>query len=376
MKSLKICSLTSLGLLSACSGVEPSDLIESQTAPTSNVETQDQSAVAKKINFDLDLAKSVIVKGITFYFKGTVSKDVSRVEILVDDWSLGDSDIELKDGKYQFMIAYQFAAAGQNRKLVARAFDSKNKKIDQYQYAVNVLENSPSEENNSETIAQNDQFDLAEPEQAEIVKTLDLWATYYTLHKAASKENGIALRDLKNVALGPKLSTKDWCYAAMEGSVYIKDPDGEANVYNYAGTTDKYTVDCSSVFNHPASGKVKFRLAKGKFGDGVRSYALAPLRTIATDPSVIPYGTVIYIPKARGTVINLSNGYSIIHDGYFFAGDTGGLIKKSHIDVFIGPIDNNPFVLWIKSNNKWTFKAYVVKSNITLEHMKLVHTAP
>ena len=83
--------------------------------------------------------------------------------------------------------------------------------------------------------------------------------------------------------------------------------------------------------------KTKFRKSKTIFGEGINNYLLAPYRTIATDQTKIPLGTVLYIPEARGNKIQVGDK-TIIHDGYFFVGDRGGAIKDNHID-FAGGIE-------------------------------------
>src|SRR5690606_23300052 len=134
-------------------------------------------------------------------------------------------------------------------------------------------------------------------------------------------------------SLGPVLTRREWCDAAMEGSIQVDDGLGRLTTYNYAGTSSSHQVDCSAYYSHSPSHKVKFRLANGEYGDGVRDYKLVPFRSIAVDPTYYPYGSVVYIPAARGNIIKLPNGETAIHDGYFFAVDTGGLIKTNHIDV-------------------------------------------
>jgi 3D (Asp-Asp-Asp) domain-containing protein len=57
-----------------------------------------------------------------------------------------------------------------------------------------------------------------------------------------------------------------------------------------------------------------------------------PWYSIATDPTVIPPGTIVYIKELDG--LRLSNGETL--NGYFVAADTGGAIKGNRIDVFVG----------------------------------------
>lgn len=60
----------------------------------------------------------------------------------------------------------------------------------------------------------------------------------------------------------------------------------------------------------------------GGNGDGVTATGTVPTagRTIAVDPSVIPYGTEVYIPELGGTYI---------------AEDTGGMINGNKIDIYM-----------------------------------------
>ena len=100
------------------------------------------------------------------------------------------------------------------------------------------------------------------------------------------------------------------------------------------------------------------------------------MRTIAVDPKVIPYGSTLYIPDARGTEVTLPDGTKVTHDGYFFAADAGGLIKGIHIDVFVGttnPYTKNPFPKWLRSSANGSFKAYIVKDPTVSTSLKSLH---
>lgn len=57
-----------------------------------------------------------------------------------------------------------------------------------------------------------------------------------------------------------------------------------------------------------------------------------PMRTVAVDPRVIPRRTKLFIRETVG--MRLANGE--VHDGYWYASDTGGAIKGSKIDLFTG----------------------------------------
>lgn len=217
-----------------------------------------------------------------------------------------------------------------------------------------------------------DTFSFREPSINDLSSKITLWATYYYLPQINDNTGTFALRDLKSMELGPRLSLKDWCTSAMEGSVRIVDKNGEAKTYNYAGVTAENTVDCKKIFRFDVS-KTKFREAHGPYGDGLDNIILAPYRTLATDLTRIATGTVLYIPEARGAKITLPSGRVITHDGYFFAGDKGGAIKGNHVDVFIGTHLSAPFFPWIKSNEQKTFSAYIVADKKIIADLTELH---
>lgn len=198
-----------------------------------------------------------------------------------------------------------------------------------------------------------------------------LWATYYYTPRLLHAESGYDLIQLNGIPLGPRLSKLGWCQAAMEGSVQIFYKNAW-RTYNYAGVSGAQQVDCSEYYDHPV-GRTRYKVARGPFGDGVQSYILQPFRTIAVDPDVIPYGSVIYIPEARGLQFNLPNGQQRVHDGYFFAADTGGLINGNHIDVFLGIATRSPFH-WITSRSSSRVPYEVVKGPDLIRAFYKIHT--
>lgn len=63
-----------------------------------------------------------------------------------------------------------------------------------------------------------------------------------------------------------------------------------------------------------------------------------PLRSIAVDPSMIPWNSVVYIREFDGLQIPLIDGVGgFTHDGLFRAEDSGGGIHNNHIDIYAGP---------------------------------------
>jgi 3D (Asp-Asp-Asp) domain-containing protein len=196
---------------------------------------------------------------------------------------------------------------------------------------------------------------------------ISLWATYYYLPQMNASQTGHALVKPDNTAFPVKLAHKDFCVAAMEGSVRIRQASTNT-VYNYAGRATS-GPDCSDVYSRfPKIGFIRWRKAYGTFGDGADRaegqppWILIPFRSIAVDPDVIPFGSLVYIPAARGTRITLPSGKSVAHDGYFIATDRGGGIKDTHIDVYIGTAESNPFK-FVKSTQTGTFKAFIAQKS-------------
>jgi 3D (Asp-Asp-Asp) domain-containing protein len=56
------------------------------------------------------------------------------------------------------------------------------------------------------------------------------------------------------------------------------------------------------------------------------------MRTVATDPKVIPRRTKLFIAETVG--MRMPNGER--HDGIWYASDTGGAVKGSKIDLYTG----------------------------------------
>ena len=288
-------------------------------------------------------------------FKGEAN-NVEKVEVFLDGSFL--ETLVVSNGRFSFDRT--FSELG-THELSLKGMDADGKVGAEANYQVLVVERSAID---------HDMFDFNFPEYRG-GGSRTLWATYYYLPEVQSLSSGYPLRKMDGSQLGPVLSHKNWCFAAMEGSVRVVGADGSGVTYNYAGTADGYEVNCKRYFSWNVS-RTKFKVARGEYGDGVRRYKLVPYRTIAVDRTRIPYGSIVYIPSARGNEIILPDGSKTIHDGYFFAGDTGGAIKGAHIDVFIGVAPKNPFK-WVKSYEGGTFKAYVVTDPVITEKLTNIH---
>ncbi len=221
-----------------------------------------------------------------------------------------------------------------------------------------------------------DDFNLPEPENKKT--SLTLWATQYYIHEFQSSGN-IPIVYANGESSGLYADTCDFCNASLEGTAYVRDSSGNINVINFARTGEKVFVDCRACKKYSKSklkveswGKALWNKSAG-FGDGVQNYRLVPFRTIAVDRTTIPYGTVIFVPAAKGKLVDLPNGKQVIHDGYFFAGDTGGAIKKNHIDVFTGVYSGNPFPEVVLSNENKTFEAVIVTDSGIINSLRALH---
>jgi 3D (Asp-Asp-Asp) domain-containing protein len=59
---------------------------------------------------------------------------------------------------------------------------------------------------------------------------------------------------------------------------------------------------------------------------------VSPMRTLAVDPSVMPKRSLVFIKETVG--LPMPGGG--VHDGLWYASDTGGAIKGQRIDLFTG----------------------------------------
>lgn len=232
----------------------------------------------------------------------------------------------------------------------------------------------------SKALSQRSQSDFSFSSPAGIAKLpkLTLWATQYYIHQFQSDgQIPIVLSDGKQTGLFA--DTCNFCKAALEGTAYVTNAAGHTIVINFAKSGEEVWVDCRKCKSYSQSklavenwGKTLWKISEG-FGDGVLNYRLIPYRTIAVDKAKIPYGTVIFIPGVKGQIIVLPNGQKVKHDGYFFAGDTGGAIKENHIDIFTGLFDGNPFADVIMSDAKKTFDAYIVTNRKIINALTRLH---
>ena len=233
-----------------------------------------------------------------------------------------------------------------------------------------------------------DRFSLPAPGALTGLQSLGpLWATEYHVHVATASQDpsAIPLADKDGNSLGVSLSHKDWCDAAMEGTVVVRD--GQAvKSFNAGGLGQRDQTDCSDRFHHLSLSTQKnikrqtfFHIGEeDKYGlGGTEKYRLIPFRSIAVDRSKIPWGTALYIPGLRGAAITLPDGSAAKHDGYVYAVDKGGQITGNHIDFFEGlPREiGTPVVAAsvITSNPARTFSAYIVQDDDVVTYLRKLH---
>jgi 3D (Asp-Asp-Asp) domain-containing protein len=207
-------------------------------------------------------------------------------------------------------------------------------------------------------------------------ENIQLWATYYYVPIMSHNETGIPLLDIYENELPLKLIATDWCTAAIQGSVYISKEE-EVYLAHYAGRSQVVQYDCRDCpkyKNYPGydqTGKVRWGMSE-KSVTGGSGLKLVPMKSIAVDPTVIPYKSVVYIPDAIGTLYTDEEGNLVRHDGYFLAADTGSMIKGNHIDVYIGTATKNPFQ-FVKSDVNQPFRAFVVHNEPIRFELLYIH---
>jgi 3D (Asp-Asp-Asp) domain-containing protein len=226
------------------------------------------------------------------------------------------------------------------------------------------------------------QEDFAIPAPTSVAATeVNVWATYYHVRIVAESGVGYPLRDKLGAPLTGNLPPRDWCLGAIEGTIQVSSA-GVPKTYNYSGIGRHAWLDCAKTLKIDAekrpwisaTGNSYFAIAKGRFGDGVAGYALVPYRTIAVDPASIPFGTVLYIPRARGASIHIAPGNTIQHDGYFFAADRGGGIKGQHIDVFCGTTAQNCLPSIVRSDPNALVKAQIIEDASVAAKLSALHS--
>jgi 3D (Asp-Asp-Asp) domain-containing protein len=224
-----------------------------------------------------------------------------------------------------------------------------------------------------------DRFDISAP--ASPGQPLTLWATTYRIYSAREAPSGIPLLDLSGNAISRPISEIDFCRGAVQGGILVMAQSGEPKLFNFSAVAGEPQADCSAHVKRKAPwveklGRSRFAPAKALLGVGASGDALVPFRSLAVDKALIPLGTVLFIPDARGAKFRGLAGKELVHDGYFYAADTGGAIRGKQIDVFLGRTRGNPFPQFIRNSPKKPhFEAHVIDDPVVLERLKALHAA-
>jgi 3D (Asp-Asp-Asp) domain-containing protein len=103
------------------------------------------------------------------------------------------------------------------------------------------------------------------------------------------------------------------------------------------GTVSFSRRDCACAEVCPRTGqKICFDALDAKafpWGRGAAGTPITPMRTIAADTTVLPMGTVVYIPELDGAPRNDAGD---VIDGCFVVEDRGLRVQGEHVDIFTG----------------------------------------
>ncbi len=211
-------------------------------------------------------------------------------------------------------------------------------------------------------------FALDAPQPQALGPDLKLWATHYhtPIVTPAPAEISAAFPLINRAGewISPPLRHKDWCEAALQGSVSVKQ-GRKSTAYVFVDAGGPEQANCDEFLGNlsdtvkTATRRARFKAVDHPLGCGLRNIPLMPFRTIAVDTSIIPIGSVIYVPELRGRAFR-HDGKDLVHDGYLFAGDRGGAIRGRHIDVFMIDQKDIPFEDIFASISSRTFAAHIV----------------
>ncbi|MBP9085126.1 MAG: hypothetical protein KBG15_03370 [Kofleriaceae bacterium] len=80
-----------------------------------------------------------------------------------------------------------------------------------------------------------------------------------------------------------------------------------------------------------------YRVTGNQWGTAGSGRSLAPFRTVAVDPKIVPLGTLLFVPALEGRRMpGRAPWGGFIHDGCVVADDTGGGIDGHQLDFFVG----------------------------------------
>jgi 3D (Asp-Asp-Asp) domain-containing protein len=101
--------------------------------------------------------------------------------------------------------------------------------------------------------------------------------------------------------------------AAIEGSAKLSD----GRVLNVTGVV---------------GGIQRWEFISAPYGMGASGCPLIPMRAVAVDPKKVPLRSILMIAETKGAPLPFGG----VHDGIWYALDTGGAIQSDRIDLFVG----------------------------------------
>jgi hypothetical protein len=179
--------------------------------------------------------------------------------------------------------------------------------------------------------------------------------------------SAVPLLDPNDQPLGMTLSHDDFCAASLQGTVQVLGVR-----YMVAGKGGSSLADCSDdcpICDAFALGESRFLRMDHPAVLASRTYGLIAFRTVAVRDGVLPAGTVLYIPAARG--LRLPNGRK--HDGYFFVADTGAL-NNNQLDLYTGSHMLDWRIIGSGRSGRTT-QAYIVTDRAIVARLKAEHVA-
>jgi 3D (Asp-Asp-Asp) domain-containing protein len=124
------------------------------------------------------------------------------------------------------------------------------------------------------------------------------------------------------------------CLATLTLTVAASAAHAQTQTYDPIG--DIIAAANQSAIENATDWSLKATLYHGGGGMSTRDSLgckVSPMRTVAIDRSLITRGAILFIKETVGLL--LPGGGR--HDGYWYASDTGALIKGQRIDLFTGP---------------------------------------
>lgn len=158
---------------------------------------------------------------------------------------------------------------------------------------------------------------------------------------------GVPLQDVAGQVISAPIPLRAWCEASQEGSVVVVD-GGARQAYSVHSWGGPAQADCSGFYGRPSpvENATRYVRVAARWGVGSSGRPLVPFRSVAVDGS-LGVGNALFLPALAGRTLPDGEGGSFVHDGYVLAVDTGGAVKGSHVDLFVGPLRDRDLPGWL-----------------------------